>query len=262
MGRKIPAKKHRGVKDPLQQQARRLQSIQSKINAPPRDPDEQPVPRSLTRLFQLPDPRKPKSPRNRHQRPIEKKGATGGKDAARGVRGLKRAPGESARDFSRRITGAVRALHDPLPEHYPGGEDDDEEGVEDKGARRRKRKQKQQQQKGEEQPADRQTRAQRRRQKMQLKKKEKQAASTAELREVQFERVPFGAVADAPPVLTAPRRAKAAAAAPRPGQRGLLLSAMLRAPAAAEAAERQRLAAVAAYRALKISRRGKTKTTS
>ncbi|KPJ12372.1 hypothetical protein RR48_11628 [Papilio machaon] len=51
MGRKIPAKKHRGVKDPLIQQAKRLKELKGKINAPPNDPDDQPVPKSLTRLF-------------------------------------------------------------------------------------------------------------------------------------------------------------------------------------------------------------------
>ncbi|XP_063381272.1 uncharacterized protein LOC134667794 [Cydia fagiglandana] len=61
MGRKIPAKKHRGVKDPLKQQEQRFQSIKDKINAPPTDPDEQPIPKSLQRLFAFKEPRTPAS---------------------------------------------------------------------------------------------------------------------------------------------------------------------------------------------------------
>lgn len=45
-------------------------SIKGKINAPPKDPDEQPVPRSLTRLFafQQPKPdRNVKKKKNKHK---------------------------------------------------------------------------------------------------------------------------------------------------------------------------------------------------
>ncbi|KAG7210452.1 hypothetical protein KM043_011980 [Ampulex compressa] len=53
MGRKIPGKKHRGVKDPLKQQAQRLSLLETKINAPPKDVQEQAVPKSLERLIRL-----------------------------------------------------------------------------------------------------------------------------------------------------------------------------------------------------------------
>ncbi|CAK9817068.1 Coiled-coil domain-containing protein 137 [Anthophora quadrimaculata] len=53
MGRKIPGKKHRGVKDPLLQQAKRQAELETKINAPPKDPDDQPIPKSLEKIVKL-----------------------------------------------------------------------------------------------------------------------------------------------------------------------------------------------------------------
>ncbi|CAB0032255.1 unnamed protein product [Trichogramma brassicae] len=53
MGRKIPGKKHRGVKDPEKQQAKRLAAVESVINAPPKNIDHQDVPKSLERVIQL-----------------------------------------------------------------------------------------------------------------------------------------------------------------------------------------------------------------
>lgn len=53
MGRKIPGKKHRGVKDPLEQKAKRELSLAPKINAPPLNPDEQEMPKSLQHLMHL-----------------------------------------------------------------------------------------------------------------------------------------------------------------------------------------------------------------
>ncbi|XP_046467353.1 coiled-coil domain-containing protein 137 [Neodiprion pinetum] len=53
MGRKIPGKKHRGVKDPTKQQKKRLSELNKVINAPPRDKDEQAIPKSLERVMKL-----------------------------------------------------------------------------------------------------------------------------------------------------------------------------------------------------------------
>ncbi|XP_029162193.1 uncharacterized protein LOC114933785 [Nylanderia fulva] len=53
MGRKIPAKRHRGVKDPEKQRAKRLAELESRTNAAPRDVDEQAIPKSLERLMKL-----------------------------------------------------------------------------------------------------------------------------------------------------------------------------------------------------------------
>ena len=53
MGRKIPGKKHRGVKDPFKQQAKRKAELETKINAPPKDADDQAIPKSLEKIVKL-----------------------------------------------------------------------------------------------------------------------------------------------------------------------------------------------------------------
>ncbi|KAJ8923303.1 hypothetical protein NQ315_001861 [Exocentrus adspersus] len=55
MGRKIPGRKHRGVRDPEKQAAVRLESIKNKINAPPTNPDFQEVSKTLQRVIDLKD---------------------------------------------------------------------------------------------------------------------------------------------------------------------------------------------------------------
>ncbi|XP_067006354.1 coiled-coil domain-containing protein 137 [Anabrus simplex] len=53
MGRKIPGKKHRGIKDPYEQQAKRNESLSKKINAPPSSPDDQDIPKSVKHIMRL-----------------------------------------------------------------------------------------------------------------------------------------------------------------------------------------------------------------
>ncbi|XP_015439100.1 PREDICTED: coiled-coil domain-containing protein 137 [Dufourea novaeangliae] len=53
MGRKIPGKKHRGIKDPFKQHAKRQAELETKINEPPKDVDEQAIPKSLEKVVKL-----------------------------------------------------------------------------------------------------------------------------------------------------------------------------------------------------------------
>lgn len=53
MGRKIPGKKHRGVKDPLKQQLEKKQKLKLVINAPPTNPNIQEIPKSVLELNRL-----------------------------------------------------------------------------------------------------------------------------------------------------------------------------------------------------------------
>ncbi|XP_058796539.1 coiled-coil domain-containing protein 137 [Phymastichus coffea] len=53
MGRKIPGKKHHGVKDPFKQQAKRESELKLVINAPPKNIDDQDIPKSLERVIKL-----------------------------------------------------------------------------------------------------------------------------------------------------------------------------------------------------------------
>ncbi|XP_071444374.1 coiled-coil domain-containing protein 137 [Hetaerina americana] len=53
MGRKIPGKKCKRIKDPEKQRAARLESLNGKIDLPPAQPDAQEIPHSLERLMEL-----------------------------------------------------------------------------------------------------------------------------------------------------------------------------------------------------------------
>ncbi|KAK8388957.1 hypothetical protein O3P69_020722 [Scylla paramamosain] len=50
MGRKIPRKKHRGVKDPYKQQEERFNKIKNKLNAKPESTESQEIPRRLQNI--------------------------------------------------------------------------------------------------------------------------------------------------------------------------------------------------------------------
>lgn len=51
MGRKLPSKRHHGVKDPIQQNERRNAKLKTKINETPANIDDQEVPKKLKNLF-------------------------------------------------------------------------------------------------------------------------------------------------------------------------------------------------------------------
>ncbi|XP_011699570.1 PREDICTED: coiled-coil domain-containing protein 137 [Wasmannia auropunctata] len=53
MGRKIPGKKHRGIKDPQKQRVKRLAELELCTNTAPRNADEQAIPKSLERVIKL-----------------------------------------------------------------------------------------------------------------------------------------------------------------------------------------------------------------
>ncbi|KAF6198467.1 hypothetical protein GE061_008215 [Apolygus lucorum] len=53
MGRKIPGKKHHGVKDPFIQKLRRELTLQDKVNAPPTKLDYQEIPKSVLEIGRL-----------------------------------------------------------------------------------------------------------------------------------------------------------------------------------------------------------------
>ncbi|XP_026729181.1 coiled-coil domain-containing protein 137 isoform X1 [Trichoplusia ni] len=272
MGRKIPAKKHRGVKDPLVQQAKRLESLTGKINAPPKDPDEQPIPKSLTRLFAFQEKDKQKVARKaRNCMKHDKVDIGSPKNATPNpISQLRKLPGESGRGFSLRINSAVRALHNPCEDvDYPVDiEAEDEKGLRmaeqrERRARKRRKAAKGLKGGGDEEREPHLTRTQ----KLSLKKKArkiKEVEAKNEKQEVVYEKVSFGEVCHAPPSLQA--RSKGNAGAARPARRGLLLSTLLAPaerqrrdhallpPAERQRRERARADAVAAYRALKANK--------
>ncbi|XP_004926416.1 UPF0653 protein C607.02c [Bombyx mandarina] len=249
MGRKIPAKKHRGVKDPLVQQARREQSLKSKINAPPKDPDDQPVPRSLTRLFSFQENREvgkrnKKNKVKRLDQNAEHRSRNKSSVGRNPITCMKKLPGESGRDFSLRINSALKALHNPVENlDYPEDIDTEDTKGERMAAQRERRARKRKKaKKGQEDSEPQLNRNQRLAQKKK-EKKMKALDAASEKCEVVYEHVPFGELAHAPPAL---RRHGRLGPAPNAGGRALLLSGLL-----AGAARRE---AVAAYRTLKASR--------
>ncbi|XP_050346079.1 uncharacterized protein LOC126770628 isoform X1 [Nymphalis io] len=263
MGRKIPSKKHRGVKDPLVQQARRLQSLKGKINAPPKDPDDQPVPKSVIELFAFQNKEQKSKKKKNKNLPLKDDGRVS-KAGKNPIARLKKLPGESGRDFSLRINSTMRALHDPMEQlDYPQDvEVDDTKG--DRMAALRERRQRKHKAAMKKDPSLKDEPKITRTQKLTLKKQAKKLkiAEESARPDVQYERVQFGDLAHAPPALSAPRRAPPPA---RAGRRDLLLTSMLAGGAggaggAGDAAElerreRVRVDVVAAYRALKKQRR-------
>lgn len=53
MGRKIPGKKHRGVKDPKKQLWEKKEKLKQVINCPPKDPNVQEIPKTVLELNRL-----------------------------------------------------------------------------------------------------------------------------------------------------------------------------------------------------------------
>ncbi|XP_076048479.1 coiled-coil domain-containing protein 137 [Oratosquilla oratoria] len=53
MGRRIPGKKHRGIKDPLKQQVQKQQKVKNVVNRKPKDIDSQEIPRRVQNIMQF-----------------------------------------------------------------------------------------------------------------------------------------------------------------------------------------------------------------
>ncbi|XP_041978050.1 coiled-coil domain-containing protein 137 [Aricia agestis] len=269
MGRKIPSKKHRGVKDPLEQQARRLQSLKGKINAPPKDPDDQPIPKSLERLFAFQNKKSPnlEEKKKKHNKTTNNRGQNELIKTDNPVAKLKKIPGESGRSFSLRINNAIKTLNNPSVDlDFP----DDVEEFDSKGERmefQRERRRRKKAKNGTESSEPQLSRSQKRAARAKAKKEKAEAQKQENRPELVYERVGFGEIVQAPPALSVkPRHAKADGAAARPGRRTLLLSAMLSGGAGAGAVsadaarrERTRFDVVAAYRELKKQNRERDK---
>ncbi|XP_050346080.1 uncharacterized protein LOC126770628 isoform X2 [Nymphalis io] len=193
MGRKIPSKKHRGVKDPLVQQARRLQSLKGKINAPPKDPDDQPVPKSVIELFAFQNKEQKSKKKKNKNLPLKDDGRVS-KAGKNPIARLKKLPGESGRDFSLRINSTMRALHDPMEQlDYPQDvEVDDTKG--DRMAALRERRQRKHKAAMKKDPSLKDEPKITRTQKLTLKKQAKKLkiAEESARPDVQYERVQFG----------------------------------------------------------------------
>lgn len=104
MGRKIPAKKHHGVKDPEKQAEQRNAKIKMKINETPANIDDQEIPKKIKNLFK-PTFKRKKGPTHDNPPPASKGKSKNEIDKHQPQRPVKktpnfqRIPGESDRDY-------------------------------------------------------------------------------------------------------------------------------------------------------------------
>lgn len=253
MGRKIPGKKHRGIKDPEKQRARRLAELETKINAPPKDVREQAIPKSLENLIRLKEAVKSgkiskvkKSRKKKKNRLIcvggEKPKSVHPKSKPeKAVPIFQQKPGESNNKFLYRVSQETHAFINEtafekkynvlIKRNTETGEveglskqpKDELDELEKLRAKHKniKKKKKVKEGEGDMNP----TKSQKRRQKLQIKKKKKEEDLIDNFQTFQDE-VQFGETVHAPPVLiTKPRKAVVADSV-KPGKRNLLLNSL------------------------------------
>ncbi|XP_060520706.1 uncharacterized protein LOC132698563 [Cylas formicarius] len=243
MGRKIPGKKHRGVKDPEKQKAERLTRIKDKINAPPSKPDDQEVSKSLSRIIELKNKVK-KGLFNKVNKAHRDKKVTPKKFRGRPEKPIPefiQNPGESDRAFKNRVNQVCQEIireaafedkykidvkrnqHGEVEGIAKRPKDELEELVKNarKGKTGKKNQKRTNQDKGQKLSKS---------QKWAMKKTEKKKKKKLDLHEnsgPQKEIIKFGEVAHAPPNLIVPKKAKNPEYLPRPGGKSLLLKSML-----------------------------------
>ncbi|KAJ8983933.1 hypothetical protein NQ317_008635 [Molorchus minor] len=233
MGRKIPGKKHRGVRDPEKQAAERFNKIKDKINAPPTNSENQEIPKSLQRIIDL---------KNRTKKvenlTVNKK--INSQDLLMKMKvfsqEIKRSLKEGLKSLCQRYAKNV-VKEVAFEEKYGVELKKNEAGeVEDvvkrpkdeletflKKIKKEKKQTKQQRKKSKQKDAiPKLTKSQ----KWQLKKKEKKSkkrSKTVDEFETYKDQVKFGEIVHAPPSLPAPRKVEKSQNAPRPGKKNLLL---------------------------------------
>ncbi|XP_076656260.1 coiled-coil domain-containing protein 137 [Halictus rubicundus] len=250
MGRKIPGKKHRGVKDPLKQHAKRQAELETKINAPPKDVDEQAVPKSLNRVIKLKEAVK-SGKITKIKRKRKKKSAliTVGDDAPKSLHPkskpdkvvpiFKQRSGESEYQFLHRVNSdthnfinetafekkyGVQVNRDPETGNIEGLSKCEMTELDKIELLRAKHKNiKKKKKKGV--PEIRMTKSQKKREKLKLKKEKKEEENMKDFKDVK-DQVKFGEVAHEPPQIKT--RPKTADPTTKPGKKDLLLHSLLK----------------------------------
>ncbi|KAF5280032.1 hypothetical protein FQR65_LT03287 [Abscondita terminalis] len=192
MGRKIPGRKHKGVRDPEKQREIRLQKLKGKIDAPPIDPDHQEVPHSLNRLIELKEIAKNSKRKSRKS------------NANKFL--LEREKGESQLDYLHRVDAYCDDIIQENALENKHSVDVKEMFILVK-------------------PFERLTKSQKRQKKL-AEKKEKKTLEKQLDDYVVKDHVKFGEVVHAPPTLSIPRKGFKSDGAARPGQKNLLLKSM------------------------------------
>ncbi|GLV44607.1 uncharacterized protein CBL_13461 [Carabus blaptoides fortunei] len=264
MGRKIPGKKHKGVKHPEKQQAVRFKSIKDKINAPPSNPDHQDVPKSLQRIIDFQerlkdgkvslkykrkknksklitiDPvRKTEKPKTASNAKVNVKRLGTSKDPAPIFNQL---PGESDKSFMVRVNEMVKTVlkESAFEDKYGvrvqrSSVTGEVEGVVkrpkdelDEMVKEAKRNEKQKMKKGKKKSDEpRLTKSQKKQMKLNMKKEKKAMLKTVDFDNYK-DTIEFGDIVHEPPILSAPKKVAKLNNASRPGTKDLLLKSVLK----------------------------------
>ncbi|XP_050297903.1 coiled-coil domain-containing protein 137 [Anthonomus grandis grandis] len=248
MGRKIPGRKHRGVKDIEKQRAERFAKIKDKVNTAPTNVDEQQIPSTLSRLIELKNKTKEGQYDKKNKNKIKKgkeNNSHNGKPE-KNIPKFERRVGESDREFKRRMnricTEVVKeaAFENKYQVDIKRNEDGEVEGVvkrpkdelEQFVKKIKKERNQKKSKKGKKKAEEGAQPKLSKQQKWALKKKEKKEKKITNREEdynlqPKKEIIKFGEVVHAPPNLVAPRRVDKNEGASRPGQKELLLKSLL-----------------------------------
>ncbi|XP_053982101.1 coiled-coil domain-containing protein 137 isoform X1 [Hylaeus volcanicus] len=252
MGRKIPGKKHRGVKDPFKQHAKREAELETKINAPPKDVDEQAIPRSLEHLIRLKETVKSGKitkikKRKKHKNPLISVGGETPRFShpkakpEKVVPLFQQRPGESEEHFLHRVQKETHAFlgETAFEKKYNvqvnrNPETGNIEGLSkckltelDKLEMLRARHKNIKKKKKKDSDEVKMTKSQKRKEKLQLKKETKQENGVDEFENFK-DQIKFGEVAHEPPQFKIRPKAADSTMSTKPGKKDLLLHSLLK----------------------------------
>ncbi|XP_066159283.1 coiled-coil domain-containing protein 137 [Euwallacea fornicatus] len=256
MGRKIPGKKHRGVKDPEKQQAERFAKIKDKVNIPPSNPDDQQISSSLKRIIDLKNKVKQgfynkRKKKTKNNMKLNDEGLKQKKFKGRPEKPIpkfEQMPGESDRKFKRRVdmicadylkeSAFENKYHVDITRNIEGEVDGvvkrpkDELELLVKKLKKEKKTKKTKSGKKNSLQNQEENRKLTKSQKWAMKKQDKKQKKIFETSEdhnflPQKEQLRFGEVAHAPPILVVPKKAAKSQGVARPGEKQLLLKAIL-----------------------------------
>ncbi|XP_073835405.1 uncharacterized protein [Musca autumnalis] len=245
--RKIPARKHHGIRDPLRQLEEKEKKLKNVVNAPP-SKDDQPLSFKLKQLKKLTEDAKSGKKIKRIHSGVEdkpkedktnrKKSNAAGADGNK-FKTIKQLPGEDDIEYLKRvnrITSAslkeaqyeakygVKVVRDPKTgaisiKKKPPNEIDELLKQKRKGGKAGKKKNEK-----DVKPIDPKLAKQLIKQAIQEDEEERRQESSKETREYQRDVIKFGEIVHAPPsTLTLPRKAEKNETVPRPGKKNNLL---------------------------------------
>ncbi|XP_055303790.1 coiled-coil domain-containing protein 137 [Sitodiplosis mosellana] len=255
MGRKIPARKHFGVRDPIKQKQEREALVKDKINNPPERCDYQKVSHSLARFIKLKEAAKTQQPQ---QKKNSKRSAAGNEDKPENYTkkskkncpdartnkvfdNIHQKPNESDSSYMRRVNRITQESVEEAKFEAKYGV----EVIRDKKTGEIKLKKRPaneiderlKQNAANAKKGGRKTKATiviapEERKKLikamiQEKKQKESQTKTTEIKEFKQDEFKFGEVVNEPPQLTVPRLAKKAETVPRPGRKSLLLHSVI-----------------------------------